>query len=98
LQLLVQKMAAFTVPILFPNCCWGRKIEIKSQPSFLTTYPPSPSGKVSHLETRERWPLLTVETETNGGSKSTYARGPSFVWFVGLVVPVQEIFVLPCLL
>ncbi len=28
-------------------------------------------------ETREGWPLLTVETEMNGNSKSTYERGPS---------------------
>jgi hypothetical protein len=79
-----RKMAAFTVPILSPNCCWGRKIEIKSQPSFLTSYPPS-SGKVFHQETRERRTLLTVtvETEANGDSKSTYARGPSFVGSLG---------------
>ncbi len=29
-------------------------------------------------ETREGWPLLTVETEMNGNSKSTNERGPSF--------------------
>ena len=41
-------------------------------------------------ETREKWPLLTVEIEVNGDSKSTNERGPSFLgWFVGLVVPVQ---------
>ncbi len=33
--------------------------------------------KVSHKETREGWPLLTVETEANGDLKSTYERGPS---------------------
>ncbi len=47
---------------------------------------------------REEWPLLTVETEVKGSSKSTNERGPSFLgWFVGLVVLVQEIFVLPWL-
>ncbi len=30
-------------------------------------------------ETRERWPLLTVETEVNGDSKSTNERCPSLV-------------------
>ncbi len=44
-------------------------------------------------ETRDGWPLLTVETEVNGDSKSTNERGPYFGWFVGLVVPIQEIFV-----
>jgi hypothetical protein len=29
-------------------------------------------------DTRERWPLPTVETEVNGDSKSTYERGPSW--------------------
>ncbi len=33
-----------------------------------------------------------------GDSRSTYERGSFFGWFVGLVVPVQEIFVLPWLL
>jgi hypothetical protein len=68
-KLFIQKMTAFTAPIFSPNCCWGRKIKIKSQLSFLTPYPPS-SGKVSHLETRKGW-LLTVETEANGDSRST---------------------------
>ena len=29
-------------------------------------------------DTREGWPLLTVEIEANGDSWSTYERGPSF--------------------
>jgi hypothetical protein len=37
---------------------------------------------VSTRETRERRPLLTVETELNGYSKSTNEKGPSLV--VGL--------------
>ena len=50
-------------------------------------------------ETREWWPLLTVETEVNGDSKSTNEWDPYLVgWFVGLVVQVQEIFFLPWLL
>ncbi len=35
-------------------------------------------------ETREGWPLLTVETEKNGDSKSTNERGPSMVVSLGL--------------
>jgi hypothetical protein len=46
-------------------------------------------------ETREGWPLLTVETEANGESRSTILKGSFLGWLVGLVVPVQEIFVLP---
>jgi hypothetical protein len=44
--------------------------------------------------------LLTVETEKTGDSKTTNDRGPSLVgsFFVGLVVQVREIFVLPWLL
>jgi hypothetical protein len=38
--------------------------------------------KVTATETREGWPLLTVETEVNGDSK---------------VLPLQEIFGLPWL-
>ncbi len=47
-------------------------------------------------ETRDWWPLLTVETEVNADSKSTNDRGPSLVAW--LVVWVQEIFFLPWLL
>jgi hypothetical protein len=44
-------------------------------------------------------PLLIVETKVNVDSKSTNERGPSLVaWFNGLVVPIQEMFVLPWLL
>jgi hypothetical protein len=35
-------------------------------------------------ESREGWPLLTVETELNGDSKSTNERGPSLVSSLGL--------------
>ncbi len=34
-------------------------------------------------ETREGWPLLTVETEVNGDSKSTNERVPSLVGSLG---------------
>jgi hypothetical protein len=44
-------------------------------------------------ETREGWPLLTVETEANGDSKSTNEKGPSLVGSLGSRVPVQEIFI-----
>jgi hypothetical protein len=36
---------------------------------------------------------MTVETEVNGDSKSTNERGSFLGWYVGLGVPVQEIFV-----
>ncbi len=48
------------------------------------------------IETREGWPLLTVETKVNRDSKRTNERGLSLGWFIALVVPVQGIFVLPC--
>jgi hypothetical protein len=35
-------------------------------------------------ENRDRWPLLTVETEVNGDSKSTNERNPSLVGSLGL--------------
>jgi hypothetical protein len=43
-------------------------------------------------------PLLTVKTEVNGDSKRRNDRGSFLGWFVGLIVPVQEIFVLHWLL
>ena len=49
-------------------------------------------------ETREGWPLLTVEIEVNGDSKRTNDTVLYLVGSFGLVVPVQEIFVLPWLL
>ncbi len=49
-------------------------------------------------ETREGWPLLAFETEVNGDSKSTSEKGVLPCWFVGFVVPEQEIFDLPMLL
>jgi hypothetical protein len=49
-------------------------------------------------ETRKGWPMLTVETEVNGDSKSTNERGPSLVGsfnfcsaLAALVGPVQNI-------
>jgi hypothetical protein len=53
---------------------------------------------VETRETREGLPLLTVETEVNGDSKSTNEKDPFLDGFVGLVVRVQEIFVLTWLL
>ncbi len=50
-------------------------------------------------ETREGWPLLTVDAKVNGDSRSTNERGPSILgWFIRFVVPVQDIFALPWLL
>jgi hypothetical protein len=59
---------------------------------------------VSRRKAREGWPLLTVETEMNGDSKSTYERGPPLVVRVctryfcsalaALVGPLQTIFFL----
>jgi hypothetical protein len=43
------------------------------------------TGKGSQTrETREGWPLLTVETEENGDSKRTRERGSFFVGSLGL--------------
>jgi hypothetical protein len=46
-------------------------------------------------ETREGWPLLTVETEVNEDSKSTNEWGPSLVGFcpalAALVSLVQNV-------
>jgi hypothetical protein len=47
------------------------------------------------VETREGWPLLTVETDVNGSSKSANERGPSLVGSLGL--PCQYKKFLPCL-
>jgi hypothetical protein len=41
-------------------------------------------GEETTWETREGWPLLTVETEVNGNSKRTNERGPSLVGLLGL--------------
>ncbi len=50
---------------------------------------------ISAIETREWWPLLTVETDLNGDSKSANERGPSlvrvFFALASLVCPVQFI-------
>jgi hypothetical protein len=35
--------------------------------------------RLTTRETREGWPVLTVETEVNRDSKSANERGPSFV-------------------
>jgi hypothetical protein len=42
----------------------------------------------------------TVETEVNGDSREYKykLKGPFLGWFVGLFMPVQDIFVLPWLL
>ncbi len=54
--------------------------------------------KYGTRETKEGWPLLTVETQVNGDSKSTNTKEFFRGWFVGLVMPVQETFILPWLL
>ncbi len=56
------------------------------------------SSAVESRKVTEWWPLLTIEIEVNGNSKSTNERGSFFGWFVGLVVPIQEVFVQPWLL
>ncbi len=64
------------------------KCNIKSQAS---------QNNASTKETREGWPLLTVETKVNGDTKRTNKRCHFLGWFVVLVVPVQEIlFCLGC--
>ncbi len=39
------------------------------------------SGK--NIETKERWPLMTVETEANEDLRSTYERDPSLACSLG---------------
>ncbi len=53
---------------------------------------------ISNRETREGWPLLTVETKGEWGLKGYNWKGSFLGWFVALAVPVHEIFVLPWLL
>jgi hypothetical protein len=53
---------------------------------------------VGDREAREGWPLPTVETQINGDSKSTNERGKSLVGSLDLLLPLQEIFLLPGLL
>ncbi len=48
-------------------------------------------------ETREGWPLLTVET-VEGVLKDYKCKWPYLGWIVGLVLPVQETFILHWLL
>ncbi len=40
--------------------------------------------RVQNRETRQGWPLLTVETDVNGDLKGTDERGPSLVGSLGL--------------
>jgi hypothetical protein len=56
-----------------------------------------PAYTIVLSETRRGWPLLTVESERKGDSKSTHKRSPFLVVLL-LVVPVQETFILPWLL
>ncbi len=48
--------------------------------------------RVGTRETRERWPLLTVETEVNRDSKSTNERSPSLVGSLGLLCRYTRFF------
>jgi hypothetical protein len=41
-------------------------------------------------ETKEGWHPLTVETEANGGSRSTFKRGPSFVGSLAHCVTTRD--------
>ncbi len=63
---------------------WTRKFA--SCRSFLIDCSKNPPGwgmVVVARDTREGWPLLTVETEANGDSTSTYERGPFLVGSLG---------------
>jgi hypothetical protein len=53
---------------------------------------------VIDTEDREGWPLLSVETEVNGDSKSTNERGPSLVGLLGFSCRYKRFFILPWLL
>ncbi len=48
-------------------------------------------------ETREGWPLLSVDTEPNRDSRSTYERGLSLVGLLGSFLCRYKRFFLPCL-
>ncbi len=56
--------------------------------------------RVTTREIRERWPLLTYETEVTGNSKNTIERGPPMVGLLafGFVVQVHRMYVLSWLL
>ncbi len=41
-------------------------------------------------ETREGWPLLSVETEAHGESRSTHERGPSLVGSLGSLCRTRD--------
>ncbi len=51
---------------------------------------------VIHWETREGWPLPTVETEVSGDSKSTNERGPFLVNSLDLILFDTILFQLIC--
>ncbi len=53
--------------------------------SYLVRATQVPGSNVGCRETREGWPLLTVETEENGDLKSSKSEsGPSLVGSLGL--------------
>jgi hypothetical protein len=55
--------------------------------------------KEKNRETRDGWPLLTVEFGASAGTYGVKKLKWSFLgWFIGLVVTVQEIFILPWML
>jgi hypothetical protein len=56
------------------------------------------SGFLAGRETREGWPLLTVETEVNGNSKRQMKRGSFLVGSLSLSCRYKRFFVLPWLL
>jgi hypothetical protein len=64
---------------------WTRKQIIQMLPDSLVCF---------YQRDKEGWPLLTFETEVNG----VQMKGVLLGWFISLVVPVQEIFVLSWLL
>ncbi len=75
-------------------------VSLLSHPPLNLAKPPISLPRNTHKETREGWPMLTVETEANGDSWSTCERVPSLDggWFVVLVVQIQQILVLPWML
>jgi hypothetical protein len=64
----------------------------KSEPDFYFGFSPTLNLQcVQTRETREGWPLLTVETEVNGDSKSTNEGTRDFCpALAALVGPVQN--------
>jgi hypothetical protein len=69
------------------NNIYGRNLEVFNKDGVASVRRLRDHGSTVSFgtrETREGWPLLTVETEVNGDLKSANERGPSLVGSLGL--------------